>query len=215
MQVLSKKITVAIGAVVVLLGFGTYAANTPQLNQAISAGTKSVDIVDDSGNSVVSPSVSFGALTFSFDTQDGSGVLGTSSERIRTYNPTSSEIWSVNLAGSADTASWTDGGTNSYDFNDGSGYTDGGDADSVGGQMTVDPSTGTLAGVSGCATTNVTKGVSESFSQGTVDSIDLMSAAAGAPTFCRWDLTGVALTQKIPASQSAASYSISMVMTIS
>lgn len=195
-------------------GSAVFAANTPTLNQTINAGSLSVDIVDDSGNTVGSPSVAFSAANYSFDNQDGTGTLGTASEKIRVYNPTSTETWTVNLAGSATTALWTDGG-NTYDFNDGSGYSDGGDTDAKGGQMTINPSAGTLAGVSGCATTNVSKGASDSFIEGSVNSIDLMSAAAGAATFCRWDLTGVALTQKIPASQPAGSYSISMTMTIS
>ncbi|HCP08740.1 MAG TPA: hypothetical protein DIT25_03020, partial [Candidatus Moranbacteria bacterium] len=98
---------------------------------------------------------------------------------------------------------------------DGNGYTDGADADSVGGQMTINPAAGTLAGVSGCSTSNVSKGGSNSFSEGTVNSIDILSATSGASAFCRWDLTGVSLTQKIPAAQPAGSYSIDMVLTIS
>ena len=52
----------------------------------------------------------------------------------------------MSLAGSATTAVWDSAGTD-IDFNDagGSGCTDGGDADSLGGQLTVDPSGGTLA----------------------------------------------------------------------
>jgi hypothetical protein len=210
----SKKSAAIISLAAILFGTAAYAANTPQLNQAINSGSKSVDIVDGSGNTVASPSVSFESLTYSFDTQDGTGTLGTASEKIRAYNPTGAAVWSVNIAGSDATAVWTDG-ANTYDFNDASGYADGGDADLVGGQMTIDPSVGTLAGVSGCATTNVTKGASNSFVQESVDSIDLMSAASGAPTFCRWDLTGVGLTQKVPAGQVSGSYAVSMVLTIS
>lgn len=213
-QKISKKWLVSAISLVFLAGTAVYAANTPQFNQAISEGAKSVDVVDGSGNSVASPSVSFSAANFSFSTQDTTGTLGTASEKIRALNPTSGVTWTVNLAGNATTSTWTTG-SQYYDFNDGSGYTDGGDADSYGGQMTVDPSGGTLAGVSGCATTNVTKGTSDSFAEGTTNSIDLMSAAAGASTFCRWDLTGVGLTQKMPAGQAAGSYSINMTLTIS
>lgn len=190
-----------------------YAASTPQFNQSISAGSLSVDVVDGSGNSVASPAVTFGALPFSFNTQDGTGTLGTASEKIRAINPTGTATWTVNLAGSATTTTWSTG-SQYYDFNDGSGYIDGADADTYGGQMTVNPSGGTIAGVSGCATTNVTAGASDSFVQATTDSIDLMSAAAGASTYCRWDLTGVSLTQKIPAGQVAGSYSVNMTLTI-
>lgn len=211
---IGKKWLVSAISLAFLAGTAVYAASTPQFNQAISEGAKSVDVVDGSGNSVASPAVSFSAANFSFSTQDTTGTLGTASEKIRALNPTSGVTWSVTLAGNATTATWTTG-SQYYDFNDGSGYTDGGDADSYGGQMTVDPSGGTLAGVLGCATTNVTKGTSDSFVEGSVNSIDLMSAAAGASTFCRWDLTGVSLTQKMPAGQAAGSYSISMTLTIS
>lgn len=52
----------------------------------------------------------------------------------------------MSLAGSATTAVWDSAGTD-IDFNDAgtSGCTDGGDADSLAGQLTVDPSGGTLA----------------------------------------------------------------------
>ena len=120
----------------IILGFsgavGVYAATTPQLNQTISDGAKSVDIVDSGGSTVASPSATFGALTFSFNTQDAtSSNVFTSSQRIRVSNPTSTATWTVNIAGSASTALWTAGG-NTYDFNDSSGYTDGADTDTKG-----------------------------------------------------------------------------------
>jgi len=182
-------------------------------NGTTLSGIKSIDIVDGSGNSVGSPSISFSSKNFSFDTQDATATFGISSQKIRVDNETSTATWTANLAGSATTATWTSG-SNHYDFNDGSGYTDGADADSYGGQMTVDPSTGTIAGVSGCSTSNVSVGASDSFVEGTNNSIDLFSAAAGASTPCKWDLTGVSLTQKIPASQPAGSYAINLVLTI-
>jgi hypothetical protein len=207
----AMKLVVIFG---VLVGTQAYANNESTLNQTINDGTLAVDIVDSTGTTVASPSVAFGAKTFSFSTQDATATLGTNNERIRAYNPTSTATWTVSLAGSATTDLWTDG-SKYFDFNDGSGYTDGSDDDSYGGQLTVDPSTGTIAGVSGCSTTNVTKGSSNSYDEDTVDSIDLMSAASGAATYCRWDLTGVGLTQKIPSGQVSGNYSITMVLTIS
>jgi hypothetical protein len=192
-----------------------YASNQSEFDQTINAGSLSVDIVDGSGNTVGSPSVSFASKSFSFDTQTSAGTLGTASEKIRAANPTATDTWTVNLAGSATTASWTSG-SDHYDFNDanGSGYTDGADADSVGGQLTVDPSGGTITGVSGCSTSNVSVGASDSFVEGSTNSIDLMSATTGAATSCRWDLTGVSLSQKIPAAQNAGSYALTMVLSI-
>lgn len=192
------------------------ASNQSQLNQSINEGVKAIDIVDSGGTTVASPSVSFGSTTFSFNTQDTNGTLGVSEQRVRVFNPTSTATWTASIAGSAATATWTNGTAN-YDFNDanGSGYTDGaGDADSYGGQLSVAPAGGTLAGVSGCSTTNVSLGSNSAFNQGTVDSITLASGAAGAATFCRWDVTNIGLTQKLPAAQVAGSYSLNLVLSI-
>lgn len=48
----------------------------------------------------------------------------------------------------------------------------------------------------------------------TTDSIDLFAAAAGADIACRWDLTGVSLTQRVPAAQTPGSYSLAMTLTV-
>lgn len=214
-KLISKKWLIIAISLVFMTGTVAYAATTPQLNETISDGAKSVDIVDGSGNAVASPSATFGALTFSFGTQDATdnGIF-TSSQKIRVSNPTSTATWTINIAGSAPTALWTAGG-NTYDFNDSSGYTDGADTDSKGGQMTVDPSGATITGVSGCATTNISNGTSDSFVETTNNSIDLFTAASGAATYCRWDYTGVNLTQKVPAGQPSGSYTLSMTITIS
>jgi len=192
------------------------ASNQSQLSQSITDGVKAIDIVDAGGATVASPTVGFTSATFSFNTQDTTGTLGVSAERIRVYNPTSTATWTASIAGSATTATWTAGSTY-YDFNDasGSGYTDGaGDADTYGGQLLVSPAGGTLAGVSSCLTTNVSLGANSAFNQGTVDSISIASGAAGAPTYCRWDITNIGLTQKIPASQNSGSYSLNLVLSI-
>ena len=103
--------------------------------------------------------------TFSFSCLSGgsasTGTFGAAEQLIYVKNPDAADNgWTVSLAGSATTAVWDSSGTD-YDFNDagGSGCTDGADADSVGGQMTVDPSVGTLAAgaCSSCVTTNITK----------------------------------------------------------
>jgi len=94
---------------------------------------------------------------------------------------------------------------------------DGGDTDTVGGQMTVDPSVGTLAvgSCASCVTTNVAKGSSSSFAEGTLDSITLLNAAAASSDVGDWKFTGVAISQKIPSEQGAASdYDINMVVSI-
>ena len=184
-----------------------YANNATTLNQTINEGTLSVDIVDAAGDPVASPSVIFGAVSFSFSAQDATGTLGTATEKIRLSNPTASETWSVNMAatGGADTL-WTDS-TYTYPFDSTGG------ADS--GRLTVDPSVGTITAIgSGCTNTNVTKGASDYFLSGTTDSIDLMNAVAGADIDCQWDLTGVSLSQRLPAGQEpSTTYSIGMTIT--
>jgi hypothetical protein len=200
-------------------GGGDVTEDSSKITILGASGSQSVDIVDASGDSVGSPYVNFPDKDFSWSTQTSAGTFGISSQKVRATNGTTDETWSVNLAGSATTALWT-AGSNYYDFNDdsGSGYTDGGDTDSYGGQMTVDPSGGTVTGVpdsTSCPTTNVSKGNSDSFVEGTTNSIDILYGASGSTVPCKWDYTGADITQKIPASQPAGSYAISMTLTIS
>lgn len=200
---------------VLAIGAQVMAAPNSTLNQTINTGVLAIDMVDGSGASVASPSVAFGATTFSFDPQDTTGTLGTASEKIRVSNGTNTSTWTASIAASAATDTWSDGGTYSYDFNDGSGYTDGADTDSVGGQLTVDPSSGSIvAPDTRCNTTGLTAGATTAFDEGSVDSIDLMSADGTARNFCRWDMTGVGLSQGIPGGQEASSYSLSLVLSV-
>jgi len=180
------------------------------LDQLIDESAKSIDIVNDSGDSVGSPSVSFDTFIFSFDPGDSSGVLGTATEKIRVSNPTITETWTVSIAATGGvTATWSDGGTNTYPYNDATA------ADN--GRLTVNAATNgvvTPGGGGTCTTTSITKEPSATFVNGTTDSIDILSAAAGADTLCYWDLTAVDLTQRIPASQPTANYSLPMTLSI-
>lgn len=215
-NLIAKRAGITAMILVGIIALKASASNQSQLNQSITEGAKSIDIVTSAGATVASPAVSFSSTTFSFDTQDTTGTLGASEQRIRVYNPTSTATWTASIAGSATTATWTTG-SQYYDFNDanGSGYTDGGtDTDTYGGQLAVAPAGGTLAGVSGCATSNVSLGSNSAFIEGTTDSITIASGASGAPTFCRWDITNIGLTQKIPAAQPAGSYSLDLVLSI-
>ena len=163
------------------------------------------------------------AKTFSFSCLSGgsasTGTFGTASQVIYIKNPDAADNgWTVSLAGSATTAVWDSAGTD-YDFNDagGSGCTDGADADSLGGQMTVDPSVGTLAvgQCSSCGTSNITKGSSSSFVEGTTNSITVLTGAAGSDDFGDWKLTGVSVSQTVPAEQGAQNdYDINMTLSI-
>lgn len=184
------------------------------MSQSIS-GTLDVAIVDEDGNSVANPSVVFPSKVFSMDYQTSAAVLGTTAERMRVTNPSGiTDTWSLNIAAtSGATAVWTSG-TSSYDFNDATASAaDGVDADSVGGQMTINPAVGTIAGVSGTSISNVSKGSQNTFVQGSVNSIDIMTASSGAQKPGQWDLIGVGLSQTIPAGQASGSYTIDMTLT--
>ncbi len=200
-----------------------YAASTSNFAQTINPGTLSVDIVDAGYVTVGSPSVTMSAKTFSFSCLNGgnasTGTFGTSSQVIYIKNPDAADNgWTVSLAASAPTTVWDSAGTD-YDFNDAgtSGCSDGDDSDSLAGQMTVDPSVGTLAvgTCASCATTAVTKGSSAAFVESTTDSITLLTGAAGSNDIGDWRLTGVAISQTIPAEQPAASdYNINLTLSI-
>lgn len=191
-----------------------WAVNTTTLSQTINAGTLAVSIVDADGNAVGSPAVAFGALAFSFDAATTTATLGTASEKIRLSNPTATAAWSVTLAGSAPTAVWTDGGSNTFDFNDSAWSQDGADDDTKGGRLAVDSSAGTITGVNGCATTNTSLGSSSAFVETSNNSITLFSSTTAA-TYCRFELVGVSLSQAIPAAQPAAVYTLGLTLTAS
>ena len=198
-----------------------FASNATTFSQTISDGTLSVDIVDGTGVTVGSPAVTFGGLTFAFASQTATGTLGAAAQRIRVYNPTSTATWTTSIAATdGATALWTSG-ADTYDFNDSNADgTDDADADAKGGKLTVDPSVGTVAGVPddvACSpNTGITKGSSAAFREiaVAVSSITLLSGSASAATYCRWDFTGVSLSQVVPASQPSGTYSLSFTITI-
>jgi hypothetical protein len=198
------------------------ASATSQFAQTINAGTLSVDIVDGSYAPVTSPSINMSAVATSFSCQNSTGTFGSSTQQIYVKNlGAANNGWTLSLAASSTTAYWHSASANSdFDFNDPttSGCADGADADSLKGQLTVDPSVSTLANGActvNCATTNVSKGSSAGFNEGTVDSITLLSAAAGSSDIGDWTLRGVSVGQKIPAEQAAASdYSISLTLSV-
>ncbi len=147
------NITTALGLVVLTAGVtttGLFASATSNFAQTINAGTLTVDIVNSSYVTVGSPAVTMTAAPFSFSCQTATGTFGAAEQLIYVKNPDASDSgWTVTLAASAPTAVW-DGAVTDYDFNDPgtAGCVDDGattDADAFGGQMTVDPSGGTLA----------------------------------------------------------------------
>ena len=183
------------------------------VDYTVASGTLTVDIVDDGGSSVASPSITMNAVTFSFDYQTATGILGISTEKIRVENTTASPQWSLAIAAENGSTAFWDGTISDYDFNDPTASAgDGGDSDSIGGQMTINASGGTLGGT--CSVTDITKGSSASFSEGVTDSITLLTAGSSADTSCYWDFTGINISQTIPAEQPADNASINMILTV-
>lgn len=198
--------------------YGSVRSATTAITQIINAGTLSADIVDETYNSVGSPTFAMSTETFSFACGSSSGTLGTSTQQLYVQNPDAADGgWSLTIAASAPTALWASAGPD-YDFNDptSSGCADGADTDSFAGQMTLDASGGTLAvgACSSCTVNNITKGSESAFSEGSLDSITLLTAASGSDDVGDWTLQGVSVSQTIPPEQPAASdYTISLTIT--
>ena len=187
--------------------------------ETASSGTLTTDIVDGSGASVSSPGVTLANAPVSFACQSSTGTLGTASQKMRVTNSTSNPAWTLSIAASSTTATWSQATTTPtlfYDFNDPGGCSDGADADTLGGQMTITPTSGTIAPQSGCSNTGVSLGSASAFSEtGTVvSSITLMNASGSAGTNCYWELSGVGISQQIPGEQTIESYTIPLTVTI-
>ncbi len=165
------------------------------------------------------------AKNFSFICQAGgsasTGTFGTASERVYVSNPDVADNgWTLTLAATGGaTARWANGGaTQHMDFNDPSGSTsgctDGGDADATPGQLSVNPSAGTITpDCTSCTNTGVSLGSSAAFSQGTTDNITLINAGSSSSDIWRGYLAGVTASQTIPAEQAADSYALNLTLT--
>lgn len=205
-----------------------FAAPTSDVTQVINGGALSVDILDAARAPVTTPSTAMSAKNFSFDCQFGgaasTGTLGSNAQRLYAINPSAATPngWNVTMAATGGaTATWANtGATKLFDFNDATGTnagcSDGADTDTVAGQMTVNPAAATLTTDCGsCTTTGVTKGSSTAFTQGTTDSVTLLTASSGTDNPWRGYLTGVGMSQTIPAEQAADStYALNMTLTI-
>ena len=175
-------------AAAVLVPVSGYAATNPSFTQVINAGTQSVDIVDGSGVSVGSPSVAFGALNFSFDCQDGTGTLGTASQKIAVKNPKKSGIKVDLNAVTPATDVWTSG-ANTYDFNDATADVATSTAGCANGQLTVGSGTFTKTKGSGTPTQATPGGAFSSTSP-----VTLLNNTG--TTAFEAELTNYSLTQK-------------------
>lgn len=166
------------------------------------SGVLSVDIVDNSGNSVVEPSVVFDSKVFSWNAQLSEGVLGVSNQKIRVTNMAGASDWSMSIAATGGSgAYWQNGVGNAYEYGGVQGY------------LTVDPSGAIITPQGGCSASGITKGSVTQFSP-SVSSATLLSADTSAETGCYWDMTGIQLIQTIPGRVPTGEYSIDMTLTI-
>lgn len=209
--------------IALISGTAVFAAPNSTLTQTITAGVLSTDILDAARTPVAAPAVGMTSKPFAFDCQTGanasSGTLGTNTERLYLTNPSAANNgWTLTLAATAGaTTTWSNAGaTRKIDFNDATtgGCSDGADTDTSSGQMTLDPSVGTLTtDCTACTATGVTKGASSSFAEGTLDSLTLLSAAASSDDVWRGYLTGASVRQVIPGETQADSYTINLTLT--
>lgn len=203
------------GVAILLIPAAANASLTPSFTQTINSGTLTSNIYQsDDTTAVSSPGVAFAAQNFSFQCKTSTATLGDSNDKINVTNLASGiNTWNIALAATGGFGStWSDGSGHTYKFNDatGSGCTN--------GQLSVDPSAGTITDDCNSACTandsTVSKGTSSAFNHtGSVDSITLMNDSAGTA----WEgyLTGINLSQKIPALQTSGSYTLNMTITLS
>jgi len=187
--------------------------------QIVITGDYGVDIVDNAGTSVIAPFVSFPTgVVATTQCNLPTAMLGIPSQKLRINNDLKTNGWNVTIAATAGpTASWT-AGTSHYDYNDASGTLpgcgDGGDADAYAGQLRINPTSATLTPKTGCTASGLSLGPDTKFSEGAIDAITIASANASTARFCYWDVTNVALEQRIPPRTPAGAYGLDMTITM-
>lgn len=182
-----------------------YAATTATstLSQVINNGTLSTDIRDGSNAVIGSPSFSMAARTVSTSQQSTTGTFGSASQRISVDNPGGANNgFSLTLNATVPgTGTWSDGASHTYAYN----------GTAAAGQLTVDPSVSTWTANTGTIT-SITKGTSSTFTGSTA--ITLATTSAALEDVWNGYVTGVGLTQTIPANMPAGTYTISMTQTV-
>jgi hypothetical protein len=182
-------------------------------------GVLSTDIVDSAGDPVAVPSFALTSLGYLYECTENTGTLGTSNQKIRISNMTSTPTWTTSIAPTdGETALWRNGGnTEQFDFNDPTGTpngcSDGADSDSKAGKLELESSTATVTPQSGCTNDNLSLGADQSFSEGSVATITMISASSGADIGCYWDITDIPIRQYIPSGQPGGSYNINLTIT--
>ena len=192
---------VALAAVIALVPAAKiYAEETAdsRLTQEILGGVLSTDIRDADGEIVDSPSFAMSDVSVSGQQQTSTGVFGDDDNRIYSDNPGAADDgWTLAWGATTPVDGWKRE-DNSYRYN----------GTPVQGQLTIDPSAATLNG----SAAGVTLGQQASFT-GTTP-LTLVTSDATSDTVWTGYLTGVGLSQTIPAGTPAGSYTLDMTQTI-
>lgn len=207
MKINFKKLAIFGGITIAFLGVGTAVVNAAttydsKITQAINGSVISTDVRDGSNQVVASPTFIMTPVTASTSQQTATGTFGSATQRISVDDARGNgSAWTLALnAKTPGTGTWTSGG-NTYKYNE----------TVANGQLTVNPIPATITATTGGAT-GVTKGTSATFS-GT-GAITLMSADATAAKIWNGYITGISLSQTIPADQAVGNYTIDMVQTV-
>lgn len=205
-----KKITGGLTAVVIFAAMApaVHGATTAtsNLTQTINAGVLHTDVRDGSNAVVASPSFAMTAGTVSTSSQQTvTGTFGTATQRISVDNPGASNTgFTLAIAATGGTtATWTDG-SKTYPFNA---------ATAAAGQLTINATPGTITALVG-TTTGIAKGTSGTFSSGSNTPIQLLNAGATSDDVWNGYLTGVSVSQTIPAATPAGSYTFGLTQTV-
>lgn len=198
-------VAMVVGVAAMLSAPSAYAALTATsvLSQTIDAGTASTDIRNASNVVLSNPTFSMTSVLLSTSQQTATGIFGSNAQRITVDNPGGANNgWTLSL-NATDPANdvWTSGG-NSYDFNA---------ASAAAGQLTVNPTAGTITAVTG-GDTGVTLGTIATFSS--TSPVTLVNAADTSADIWNGYVTGINLSQTIPANQPQGTYTLPMTQTL-
>lgn len=174
--------------------------------------------VDGIGNALTNPTFSMNPIAASLICTTSTGTIGSSSKKIRLYNNSSNNNTWVAAIAPTNGAGATWSGPQTFDFNDGGGSPAGcgigADGDNYAGQLQLDPSSETITPKSGCTTNGLTKGTAAKFSDGTINSITILTAGATSDMSCYFDITGIGASQTIPPETLPGSYSLNLTVTL-
>ena len=204
-KLLGLALAVAVVGAGAPLAHAALTANST-LSQSITAGTLSTDIRDASNNLVSAPTFNMTGVNVSTSQQTATGTFGTSAQRISIDNPGAVTTQSITLTLAATggaSATWTSG-SNTYAFNG---------ASAANGQLTVDPAPSTWTARTG-TTTGITKGSAATFSGGLNTPVTIATLPGSLEDIWNGYVTGIGLSQTIPANTPVGTYTISMTQTV-